>query len=69
MASSRALPLYFYRDPAEVIERLDLDRKGCSVCASFKLVLGRGLCTDARNDKQRGVPRIGHKCRWFSERG
>ena len=69
MGNSRALPVQFYRDPAEVVERLDLARKGCSVCTKLQVVLGRGLCTDSRNEKQKGVPGVGYRCRWFDERG
>ena len=67
--SSRALPVGFYRDPAEVIERLQMNRLGCRACASHRIVFDRVLCGDARNETQQaGVPRIGHRCKWFVEK-
>ena len=66
--NSTALPVRFYRDPAEVVELNQLDALGCRVCDSAAIVLSRVFCVDARNEKQKGVPRIGHRCRWFAER-
>lgn len=63
-----ALPAAYYRDPAETIELLEMDRLGCRACVSFGLVLGRPHCADERNAKQAGVPRIGHRCKYFDER-
>lgn len=67
--SSRALPVGFYRDPAELLERLQLNMLGCKACSSSELVLGKMLCKDVRNEQQRGVPAVGHRCKWFKERG
>ncbi len=64
---SNALPHYLYGDPADVIERLELDGLGCKACASHKVVFDRLLCGDVRNQKQAGVPRIGHRCPLFDE--
>lgn len=68
MDKSYALPARYYRDPAEMLEQLQLDRLGCKLCAKHTTVLGRSFCTDERNDKQAGVPGIGHRCKWFQER-
>lgn len=69
MGASRALPRYFYGDPADVVERLQMDRLGCRACVSHRVVFGRVICVDARNEmKQSGVPVIGHRCRWFVEK-
>lgn len=58
-----------YGDPAEVAERNELNRMGCSLCVAAEEILTRTLCKDPRNDKQKGVPHIGHRCRWFKEKG
>ena len=63
-----ALPSYYYRDPAEVIERVEMNRLGCQACASHKVVLGRVMCGDDRNERQVGVPGVGYRCKWFIER-
>lgn len=65
---SRALPSFYYRDPAEVIERVQLNRLGCRACASHRIVLGRVMCGDDRNEQGHGVPGVGHRCKWFAER-
>lgn len=66
---SNALPRFMYGNPADVAERLELDELGCRACASHRLVFDRVLCGDVRNEmSQSGVPRIGHRCRWFNER-
>ena len=62
-----ALPRFMYGDPADVAERLQLDELGCRACVSHELVLERVVCGDPRNELQRGVPRIGHRCRWFKD--
>jgi hypothetical protein len=63
-----ALPAFMYRDPAEVVERMELDELGCRICSSGESTFLRMVCGDARNEKQKGVPFIGHRCKWFSER-
>lgn len=69
MAASKALPSHFYGDPAVVVERLQMDRLGCRACVSHRAVFDRVVCGDPRNEmKQAGVPRVGHRCRWFVEK-
>lgn len=58
-----------YGDPAIVAERNEFDRKGCSLCTHAEKILKRTTCQDPRNTKQKGVPRIGHRCKWFQEKG
>jgi hypothetical protein len=65
---SYALPACYYRDPAETLEQLELDSLGCRLCTQHVVFLGRSLCTHEKNEKQEGVPRIGHRCKWFDER-
>lgn len=66
---SRALPRHFYGDPADVVERAEMDRIGCRACVSHRVVFDRVICGDVRNEaKQSGVPRIGHRCKWFVEK-
>lgn len=67
MNQSRALPARFYQDPSEVVERHELVLLGCRACASCELVLNRPMCQDARNEAQKGVPRIGFRCKFFRE--
>lgn len=67
-SNSRALPHYCYGDPADVVERMQLRDMGCRLCASHDVVLGRVVCTDSRNESQRGVPGIGYRCKFFEER-
>lgn len=64
---SRVLPHFCYGDPADVAERLELDSMGCLLCASHDVVLDRVVCADGRNEKQSGVPGIGHRCKFFKE--
>lgn len=65
--SSRALPRYMYGDPADVVERLELNELGCRACVSHKIVFDRVICVDGRNEQQNGVPMIGHRCKWFAD--
>ena len=65
---SHALPMHFYRDPAAVVERNELDALGCSCCTKSHSLLGRVFCTEPKNERQKGVPRIGHHCKWFEVR-
>jgi hypothetical protein len=65
---SNALPRFYYDDPADVVERLQQDLLGCRLCTSHQVTMGRVVCGDERNSQQRGVPDIGHRCRYFNER-
>lgn len=69
MEDSRALPHYFYGDPAIALERKQLMRIGCESCAKCRTVLRRVVCTDSRNAGQLGVPHIGQRCKFYTERG
>lgn len=66
--NSRALPAHFYRDPAEVLERAEMNELGCRACRSSSLIFTKMHCDDTRNENQTGVPRIGHRCKYFAER-
>ena len=64
---SRALPAFMYGDPADVLERSQLNRLGCRACVSHRVVFGRVVCGDVRNEtQQKGVPHVGSKCRFFN---
>lgn len=65
--ASNALPRYMYGNPADVVERMELNQLGCRACVSHEVVLEQVVCGDPRNDLQHGVPRIGHRCRWFQD--
>lgn len=66
---SRALPAYYYgRDPADVVERNQMDALGCRACLRAITAFGLVRCSDQRNEKQKGVPGIGHRCKFFKER-
>lgn len=65
--NSRALPHYFYGDPADVVERMQLRDMGCKLCAKHDVALGRIICTDSLNEVQRGVPVVGYRCKFFEE--
>lgn len=65
---SRAFPMHFYGDPALVVERAELDDLGCRICDQHGHVLDRVVCHAEKNVKQRGVPYIGHRCKWFGEK-
>ena len=67
--NSRALPAHCYRDPAEVVERQQLNELGCRACSSHAVLYDRVLCCDPRKLDNKGVPHIGHKCKWFVLRG
>lgn len=66
---SRALPAWAYGDPAEAVERSELEILGCKACGKEWPVLGKAQCTEPKNDRQKGVPWIGYRCRWFQLRG
>ncbi|WP_160816628.1 hypothetical protein [Nitrosomonas oligotropha] len=58
-----------YRDPADVLEHAEFNQLGCRACVSHRVVFDRVLCGDVRNETQQaGVPRIGHRCKWFVEK-
>ncbi len=62
------LPHYFYGDPADVVESMQLDELGCRACQSHKVVFDRVVCGDVRSEQQIGVPRVGHRCPLFDDR-
>lgn len=64
---SRALPAFMYGNPELVAERKQLRSLGCRACVSHRVVLGRVVCGDVRNEtQQKGVPHVGSKCRFFN---
>lgn len=66
---SNALRQFMYRNPADVVEWAELDALGCRACSPHRVVFDRVLCGDVRNETQQaGVPRIGHRCKWFVEK-
>lgn len=65
---STALPIRFYGNPADVVERNQLDQLGCRVCESAAIVMSKVFCAEPKNENQKGVPRIGHRCKYFNER-
>lgn len=68
MEESKALPSYRYGDPANVVEFDEMDAMGCRLCTKHEVNLTRSICTEVRNASQKGVPNIGHRCKWFVER-
>lgn len=64
-----ALPIWMYRNPEDVAIAAELDALGCRACRHASVYWGAVNCDDERNEKQHGVPGIGHRCKWFSERG
>ena len=67
MKYGRALPAFYYRDPLDVVERNELNAMGCKACISAGHLFDRLICSDPRNEKQKGVPSIGHRCKFFKE--
>lgn len=65
---STALPAWMYGDPADVVERLELDDLGCKACSMSEMAF-KVVCTHSRNKQQKGVPQIGHRCKWFRDMG
>jgi hypothetical protein len=65
---SNALPSFRYRDPADVVEFDQMDTLGCRLCTKHSIVLTKSTCSEEKNAIQKGVPIIGHKCRWFVEK-
>lgn len=57
-----------YGDPFEVIAREELNELGCSLCTKHGFTWQRVICNEPRNGKQKGVPYLGHRCKWFEEK-
>lgn len=68
MEDSYALPSYCYGDPARVAESNERKELGCSLCVSHSYSFNKAVCTDLRNEGQKGFPKIGCRCKWFTER-
>lgn len=66
--NSRALPRFYYDDPAVVCERMEIKKMGCKACLHHRVVFDRVVCGYEGNEKQRGVPWIGLRCRLFNDR-
>lgn len=69
MEESKALPSYRYGDPANVVQFDEMDALGCRLCTKHAVLLAESFCTEEGNGKQKGVPNIGHRCKWFVEKG
>jgi hypothetical protein len=65
---SKALPAFRYGNPADVVEFDQMDALGCRGCTKHSEVLMKSICSEEKNVSQKGVPIIGHKCRWFVEK-
>ena len=65
---SKALPAHCYGNPADIVEYDQMDALGCRACQQFKVEWTKSFCSDVRNTHQKGVPVIGHKCKWFIEK-
>jgi len=65
--TSYALPMHFYRNPTDVLESKQIVELGCRACDSHHRLLGKIYCTDDRNELQKGVPRVGIRCKFFKE--
>lgn len=66
--NSRAMPVGFYRDPAEVVEMRQMKELGCRACASHLMAWGKVHCSDPRKENNKGVPHIGQRCKYFELR-
>ena len=60
---------WMWGDPAAVAERMEQNKLGCSLCGKADENWGKMHCMDVRNHEQKGVPTIGHRCKWFVEKG
>lgn len=69
MNGSHALPARMYGNPADIVEYDQMDALGCRACKQYEIVFVRSICSDSRNTVQKGVPNIGHRCKWFIEKG
>ena len=67
--NSHALPAHAYGDPANIAERNELNNLGCLACKSHAVLYEKVLCSEPRKHDNKGVPHIGHKCKWFVLRG
>jgi len=65
---SAALPANRYRDPAIVVEHLELRELGCVACDKHTHAFGKVMCTDPRKTTNKDVPRIGNQCKYFELR-
>lgn len=61
------LPAFMYGDPLLVVQKLERDRMGCELCTKVGVTMHGVVCSDRRNNEQKGVPHIGHRCKWFRE--
>ena len=66
---SHAMRSFMYGNPADIVEQKERHDLGCKACKSAERVWSALRCGDVRNESQHGVPRIGHKCKFFKERG
>lgn len=66
---SKVLPSHLYGDPAVVIERAEMRALGCRGCQQGFIAHGRVVCTEPRNERQKGVPHAGDRCRYFILKG
>jgi hypothetical protein len=65
---STVYPAIFYGDPQRVVEQAELDAIGCEICTKAAFTWHRVLCLEPKNEMQKGVPYVGHRCKWFEER-
>jgi hypothetical protein len=65
MAASNSLRASDWRDPAIVVEEKELFELGCRACTKHTHLFERVICTDARKQDNKNVPRIGSKCKFF----
>lgn len=65
---SRALPRHMYGDPAMVVERAEIRELGCRLCRAAAVTMMRAFCDEPRNERQKGFPHVGDRCKWFVER-
>lgn len=62
---SNALPVYMYKDPAQVVERQQLVDLGCRACSKHTHLFGKVVCSDPAKLTNKGVPHLGTKCKLF----
>lgn len=66
---SHALPIHAYGDPADVVERNQMNDLGCRACKKHEMYFGKVVCTEPRKTSHKDVPRCGHKCKFFELKG
>jgi hypothetical protein len=66
---SKALPSHCYQDPAKIVEQNQLVQLGCTACTKHAVYFGKVGCTEPRKPDNKGVPRIGSKCKYFELKG